>query len=274
MLKKIAILILMATLLALSACGETVLEEADAATTMTTTTEPETVIQRINPPTEIPLLPQTGTQLDDFIPEGWHLMDSISLDFNGDGREDHVGVLAHISVRWPLDWPNLPEEEIAYTRILFAVKGTSDGYQLSFQDENLIRRRGEGGPFGDPYSGLSVEGSTFTSSAFGGSSWRWSDEHTFQYMNGTWYLVKRHQQGFHGPQISDRLDDYLAGVGVHWSIDADIVLEWRWNLEGEDSEMDMDELYRHKTEETITLGPPPTLEAFSREFTQEMHREG
>jgi len=213
-------------------------------------------------------LRKIGERLEDFIPEGWLLKDSVSLDFNGDGRADYVGVLEHSSVSWPLEWPNLPSEEIAYTRILFAIRSTSDEYQLDFQDENLVRRRMEGGPFGDPYSGLEADRNTFTLSAYGGSSWKWNDEHTFQYENGSWHLIKRLYQGFHGPQISEQLDDYITGVGTHWSIDDDIIMEWRSG-----DEPNPDTLYKHKVEETIKLGPQPTLEAFSREFAQEMYRE-
>ena len=121
---------------------------------------------------------------------------------------------------------------------------------------------------GDPYSGLKTKRSTFTLSAYGGSSWRWNDEHSFQYKNGSWHLINRLYQGFHGPQISEQLDDYITGVGTHWSIDDVIIMEWRSR-----GEPNPDALYMHKVEEKIKLGPPPTLEAFSREFAQEMYRE-
>jgi len=271
MAKGILAVVLGLGLVALCGCDaaepvttSTITTEAVAAIT---TTEPETAIQAIDPPKEIPQLRKTGKQLDDFIPEGWCLLDSVSLDFNKDGRGDYVGILEHASVHRPLEWPNLPSEEIAYTRILFAVKGTVDGYQLDFQDENLVRRQMQGGPFGDPYSGLEANGSAFTSSAYGGSSWKWNDEHTFQYKDGAWYLIKRLQQGFRGPQIGEQLDDYAIGTGTHWSIDDDIIMEWY-----KESRREPDLLYKHKVEEIVKLGPPPTLEAFSRAFAQEMYR--
>ena len=43
-----------------------------------------------------PSLPQTGAKLDDFIPEGWTLLDSVALDFNRDGYTDYVLSLIHI----------------------------------------------------------------------------------------------------------------------------------------------------------------------------------
>ena len=40
-----------------------------------------------------PTLPAAGCELSDFVPEDWELMDSVELDYNGDGVTDYVGVL-------------------------------------------------------------------------------------------------------------------------------------------------------------------------------------
>ena len=76
-----------------------------------------------------------------------------------------------------------------YPRILFAVAGdVTDGYCLDFQDINLILTENEGGVFGDPYCPLTAEGTSFTTHAYGGSAWRWSDEYTYTYREGVWWL--------------------------------------------------------------------------------------
>ncbi|MCM1102226.1 MAG: hypothetical protein NC079_10535 [Clostridium sp.] len=169
---------------------------------------------------EVPKLPQTGETLSDFVPEGWTLMDSVELDFNRDTITDHVGVL---NVIWRED-----VDYYAYRscpRILFAIESREDGsYLLSFQDENLIRNINEGGIHGDPYWPLTAEGASFTTHSFGGSAWKWTEDYTYEYKDGTWYLTK--SEDTYGYQQSDiyarqilyitsyAADDWEKGVGI------------------------------------------------------------
>lgn len=129
---------------------------------------------------ERPVLPKTGGSLADFVPEGWRMMDSVELDFNEDGYSDYVGVLE----------ADIPKASYwGYPRILFAVASVGeDGYHLEFQDINLIRTGIEGGYF-DPYEPLTAEGTSFTTHAWGGSAWRWSENYTYTYREGIWYLT-------------------------------------------------------------------------------------
>lgn len=135
-------------------------------------------------PREIPQLPETARELAGFVPEGWEIMDSVELDFNEDGVTDYVGVLEAVSTDEEDTWyPGEP-------RILFAAasEGTK-GYRLDFQDINLIRTRTEGGVFGDPYMPLTAEGTSFTTHAYGGSAWRWSEDYTYTCQKGVWLLT-------------------------------------------------------------------------------------
>lgn len=149
-------------------------------------------------------LPATGRELSDFVAEGWELMDSVELDYNGDGITDYVGVQE-----------TSPDEGyyVDCFRILFAIVSEGPGqYRLDFQDENLIRTRTEGGAFGDPYEPLTAEGVSFTTHAFGGSAWKWSEAHTYTYRDGTWYL-----SGFEysddGPYITVEIkEDWERGI--------------------------------------------------------------
>ena len=244
---------------------------AEAATTIATTTEPETTVPPIDPPKEIPQLPQTGKSLDAFIPEDYYLLSSVSLDFNADGREDYVGALAHPSVlqtaygcSW-CDWENRANCT-ACARILFAIRNTGNGYRLSFQDEQLIMRVGEGGRFGSGFDRLITNGRTFTIEMTMGSAWSGTDECTFQYRNGTWYLVRRYQYGWHSTQgiaTDESIDDYLTGVGIRRKNSDERVMAER------DPDAGPEVLRDFETDERIKLGPPPTLKAFSKEFAQE-----
>ena len=270
-------LVLAAVLVFCVGCGEGVSEEPSAETTIDatiiTTTEPETTIPPIDPPEEIPQLPKTGKSLDDFIPEGWYLMDSVSIDFNEDGAEDYVGVLEHLSVKGlGSEAQGFAWGEISLTRILFALRSAGKQYQLDFQDAALIRRQGEGGMMPDPYFPLTVDGKSFTTHAWGGSGWKWAQDHTYQYRDGTWYMVKSHETSYYGGWGEyERIDDYATGIGLHKSNDLETRYSGQYSVP-EDWDEESGAFY-FETAEQVKLGPPPTLEAFSKKFAQQMRRE-
>lgn len=175
-----------------------------------------------------PRLPQTGSKPADFIPDGWALMDTAALDYNQDGRMDYVGVLQMEGSDIPLKTP----------RILFALASSEESsYRLDFQDENLIRTRDEGGVFGDPYVPLTAGETTFTTNAYGGSAWRWSEAYTYAYRDGGWYLSKSHTTYGYGPMItSETFDDYETGVGIRRERRSDI--ENPENLDSDEFDLD------------------------------------
>ena len=192
-----------------------------------------------------PSLPQTGAKLDDFIPEGWTLLDSAALDFNRDGYTDYVGVLDASGEDIPSDTPSITP------RILFAVASCGENsLRLDFQDENLIRTRDEGGVFGDPYVPLTADGTTFTTNAFGGSAWKWSEAYTYAYRDGTWYLSSAHTTYGYGPIVTEENeDDYETGIGIRRKRSSD--LEHLENADGENAEFDL--VYQ------VRLDAPPDI---------------
>ena len=174
----------------------------------------------------VPLLAAEGRELKDFVPEGWELMDSAALDYNEDGIEDYVGVLEKTEL----------EEEEGYDdapRILFAIVSKSGRYRLDFQDENLIRTRSEGGVYGDPYLPLSAEDTSFTTHAFGGSAWKWSEDYTYTYKEGMWYLTHSEVSGGYGfYTTSYSMNDWEKGVGVRKRRSSDFDdMEKHWDEE-------------------------------------------
>ncbi|MCM1325597.1 MAG: DUF5050 domain-containing protein [Bacteroidales bacterium] len=176
--------------------------------------ETENAVQKEPVFVETPKLPEKGRKLSDFVPEGWELADSVELDFNEDKITDYVGVLS-VTIIWNedegflLEYWNCP-------RILFAVESCEDGsYRLSFQDENLIRNRDEGGIYGDPYLPLTAEGDAFTTHAYGGSAWRWSEDYTYRYIDGTWYFTKFEEaSGYYSYITSYAANDWERGTGI------------------------------------------------------------
>lgn len=192
----------------------------------------------------VPVLPQEGSCLEAFVAEDWKLMDCVELDFNGDGICDYVGVQEAIEPRGARCW--IP-------RVLFAVAGDENGnYHLEFQDENLIRTRGEGGVFGDPYLPLTAEGSSFTTHGYGGSGWRWSEDYTYTWKEGTWYLTYAKNIYGYGQYITSyKEDNWETGVGVRKKRSS--AFEDMEKNEGKKEEADWDIAYELSLDKPLTL---------------------
>lgn len=204
---------------------------------------------------EVPQLPAKASNLAAFAPEGWALLDSVELDFNQDGIPDYVGVLEAAGI----------EEEEGWTyqdapRILFAAAGDgAGGYRLDFQDINLIRTRAEGGVFGDPYEPLTAEGTSFTTHAYGGSAWRWSEDYTYTCRGGAWYLTASETTYGYGSYITSySRDDWDSGKGIRKERSSEFSdMEENWenweSMEDWDSE-------KYDLEYELPLDEPLTLE--------------
>ncbi len=157
----------------------------------------------------LPKLPWSGREISDFLAEGWELMDSVTLDFNRDGIADYVGVQQKKfgeDASYPVpDW-----------RILFAIASEGQGeYRLDFWDANLVPARREGGMTEDAYLPLTADGASFTVSCAGDSAWRWWEESTYTYRNGTWYLALSESEYGCGAYVTSyKKDDWEKGVGI------------------------------------------------------------
>lgn len=209
-------------------------------------------------PKEAPQLPGTGRQLEDFVPKGWQIRDSVELDFNEDGITDYVGVLEEELVDMDGYWSYQ-----GYPRILFAIAGDkTDGYRLDFQDNNLIRTREEGGVFGDPYLPLTAEGNSFTTHTYGGSAWRWSEDNTYTYRDGTWWLTSSEETyGYGEYTTSYSKDDWESGIGIRKQRSSDFDdMEKNWEqAEYNDVENTWEET-EYDVEYELSLDKPVTLE--------------
>lgn len=198
-------------------------------------------------------LPAMGQELSDFVAEGWEIMDSVELDYNGDGITDYVGV-QEMSPAEPYEgW----EWDVPSFRILFAVMSEGpEQYRLDFQEENLIRTRVEGGVFGDPYEPLTAEGASFTTHAFGGSAWKWSEAYTYTYKDGTWYLTEAEYDYGYGPYITDEVkEDWERGIRTRKMRSEDFSdMEQHWGeYEGMEDDGVFDLEYEMGLDEPLTL---------------------
>ncbi len=200
----------------------------------------------------VPTLPDTGSKLMDFVPEGWTLWDSVELDFNEDKIPDYVGVL-------DTTLPDTEDEimtDYMIPRILFAIASDKTGqYHLDFQDINLIRTRYEGGVFGDPYEPLTAEGTSFTTHAFGGSAWKWSEADTYTYDEGVWYRTGSESTYGYGPFVTAyEKNDWERGVGIRKKRSEDFdAMEKYWDSEGSWEDDGFDVEYELSLDEPLTL---------------------
>ena len=179
----------------------------------------------------------------------------MELDFNQDGIPDYVGVLEAAGIEGEEGWTYQDAP-----RILFAAAGDgAEGYRLDFQDINLIRTRAEGGVFGDPYEPLTAEGASFTTHAYGGSAWRWSEDYTYTYRGGAWYLTASETIYGYGSYITSySRDDWDGGKGIRKERSSEFSdMEENWeNWEGvEDWDSE-----KYDLEYELPLDEPLTLE--------------
>ncbi len=176
----------------------------------------------------------------------------MELDFNEDGIPDYVGVLD--TVLPDTEGGNRPD--FMPPRILFAIASDgTDRYRLDFQDINLIRTREEGGVYGDPYEPLTTEGTSFTTHAYGGSAWKWSEEDTYTYDKGVWYkTMSESTYGYGSLVTSYQKDDWKSGIGIRKKRSDDFEeMEKDWDSEGSWEEDGFDVEYE------VSLDTPPTL---------------
>jgi hypothetical protein len=189
-------------------CHE-VVSNAEASTSMSTpiakSTEGEAVPIAVNNKEilKLPDLPKNIKNIKEIAPKGWSILDLLSNDFNGDGLKDIIGVIEH-----PID------DKIMYPRILFVYFNKGYGYSLNITNPYLIRNKDEGGVFGDPYQEITASKNTFTTNAYGGSGWRWSENHTFEFKNGLWYLMSIKQSyGYGSFETSYTYNNYKSCIG-------------------------------------------------------------
>lgn len=213
--------------------------------------------ERVGPlekrPVSLPALPEEGRGIADFVPDGWKLLDSTGTDFNGDGITDYIGVLeteGSMDIGGQMGWP---------PRILFAAASIGEGrYRLDFQNENLIRTRSEGGVYGDPYLPLTAEGNSFTTHTYGGSAWKWSEDYTYTYKEGIWYLLSSEEiYGYGWYETDYKKNDWESGIGVRKKRSSEFdEMEKHW--EEEDPAYDL--VYE------VSLDAPMTLQQAGRRW--------
>lgn len=121
------------------------------------------------------------------IPADWHLLERIEGepekvegDLNKDGINDVAMVIEEI---------NKPTEGAPKRALLMALGKGNGSYTLSVIAENAVLKSDEGGVWGDPLEGVSIDRGSVLISFYGGSNWRWYSAYRFRFQDDDWYLI-------------------------------------------------------------------------------------
>lgn len=129
-----------------------------------------------------------------FIDEGTIPIALETGDLNSDGRQDFILVSSAVVPE------NASYEEGAGGRsVLLLVRDVGGNLDLAARNDRVVLCRNCGGVFGDPFSGVTIRGTRFMVSNYGGSNSRWSYEYTFAWSrrDSTWQLVRVQESSFH-----------------------------------------------------------------------------
>lgn len=129
-------------------------------------------------------------------------------DLNADKRKDFILVVSEIV---PADGPY--EEGAGERSVLLLVRDSNGQLTMAGRNDLAAMCRNCGGVYGDPFAGISIRGTRFTVSNYGGSNSRWSYDYTFDYSrrDRTWQLVRVEENSFHAldPKRTERKHVYL-----------------------------------------------------------------
>jgi hypothetical protein len=110
-----------------------------------------------------------------------------SADLNGDGKMDHILVLANTRVA-----ADEEHNDESKRPLLIIITGADGKLTEAARNELVVGCAGCGGMMGDPFEGVTAGKGTFTITNSGGSRDRWSYEYTFNYSrkDNAWQLVR------------------------------------------------------------------------------------
>jgi hypothetical protein len=130
----------------------------------------------------IPVIKDKGKNFEEFIPKGWKVIKKIEGDFNKDKLIDVAAVIESENIN-----KNDTDEP---PRILFILFRQADGsYKLSIQNAKAVFKSDDGGVFGDPFAGLTLDRGSMLLDFYGGSAERWGYSFRFRYQDNGWFLI-------------------------------------------------------------------------------------
>jgi hypothetical protein len=162
-------------------CLMTITERFLAAAIMLAAVYTPTFAQETKrPPLTVPESADTPAK---FVPRGWRLEPETlkEADLNGDGRPDAAFVISNGA--------NLNDPNVTKHVLVLALRGGDGKLHRSIVNDAAVLDGDEGGVFGDPFQGLSVQRGVVEIQHYGGSRDRWSFTHKYRFQNGQWELI-------------------------------------------------------------------------------------
>jgi hypothetical protein len=153
-----------------------------------------------------------------FIPKNYTVLDSAQADFNRDGLIDIVFVI---------EKRNVDDTE----RGLLILQKDKMGYTLNTLNKTALYCKTCGGVYGDPYNGITFNNNVLKLHNYGGSSWRWLNEHTFRYQNKQWQLIGMSYNSYHNAACEESCDVSTCSLT---SIDVNLSTKKAHYIETED----------------------------------------
>jgi hypothetical protein len=132
------------------------------------------------PPLHVPEAAETAAK---FVPSGWRLEAETlkEVDLNGDGRPDAAFVISNGG--------EANDPTVVKHVLVLALRGSDGRLHRSLVNDAAVLDGDEGGVFGDPFQGLTVERGVVAIQHYGGSRDRWSFTHKYRFQNGQWELI-------------------------------------------------------------------------------------
>lgn len=157
------------------------------------------------PKQELPL----GAMLLLELEETDRVMDKAAGDLNGDGLTDWAVVVERLS---EVEEPGEYFTDAPRTLAILLGDGVG-GYTLGQTNDRFIRRDTQGGVYGDPYEGISIQDGELYYGAYGGSSLRWVEDYTFHWAGNGLELKTFCSISFwtYGSCRDSRVYDFTAG---------------------------------------------------------------
>ncbi len=139
-----------------------------------------------------------SSQLAQYIPEGYLLLDSASGDLNRDQYTDMILVLKKPDEEKTSDVSEHP----TLRPLLLLIGQPSHTYKVVARNDKVVECVDCGGMMGDPFQRVVIKKGYFSIEHYGGSAWRWSATTTFKYspVVSDWHLYKQGYESFHASE--------------------------------------------------------------------------
>jgi len=138
------------------------------------------------------------SELLEFLPTNYSVLDTVSGDLNLDGINDYILVLKKNGEDTLSNVIDNPEKR----PLLILLRDKNNKLKLVRRNDNTVYCIDCGGMMGDPFMGITIKNGYFSVEHYGGSAWRWTRIITYKYskQDNEWFLHKDGSESFHASE--------------------------------------------------------------------------